>query len=131
MMSKDPSVNERSVLLVEDDEAIVSMLGNMLRANGVEVHEAHDGAEGMKAALEVRPTLLVIDIEIPKLSGTTMLRELRERGLKTPALILTNSSHLINIADATELGIKEYLVKADWEIDQVVDRIIGHLNKLS
>jgi DNA-binding NarL/FixJ family response regulator len=58
-----------------------------------------------------------------------MLRELRKRGLPTPAIILSNSSHPLNVAEAAELGVREYLVKADWEIDEVVEKILSHLKK--
>ena len=127
MNPETPTPHKNKVLLVEDDLALMSMLANMLNVRGIEVLEAVDGVEGMRRAEEERPDLLLIDIETPKLSGIAMLRELRERGLNTPAIILSNSSHPLNVALAAELGIKEYLVKADWEVDEVADKVLSHL----
>ncbi len=130
MPSDGSPAAKKSVFIVEDDTALLSMLANMLAAKGIEVLKAEDGSDGLNRIPKEKPDLLIIDIDLPKLSGTTMLRELRERGCMIPAMVLTNSSHQINVANATELGVKEYLVKADWEIDQVVEKILGHL-KLS
>jgi len=119
---------QKHVLIVEDDNVLAGMLKQSLEAAGFKVFHAKNGEEGRAAATEgARPDLLIVDIDMPKMDGVTMLKVLRAEGMNIPALMLTNFNQPEHVADAAETGILEYLVKADWEIDQIVEKVKSHL----
>lgn len=121
----------KHILIVEDDHVLSAMLRQLLEAEQFRVTVAEDGEVGMKLAAEMHPDFLVVDIDMPKLNGIIMLKALRGQGVKSPAIMLTNLSRPEYIAEAAELGILEYLIKADWEIDKIVAKIKGHLTPRS
>lgn len=117
----------KHILIVEDDRVLSAMLCQLLEAEHFRVSIAEDGEAGIKMAAELHPDFLVLDIDMPKLNGIIMLKALRGQGITSPAIILTNLSRPEYIAEAAELGIREYLIKADWEIDKIVAKIKGYL----
>lgn len=121
--------DKKKILIVEDDAALSALLAGVLRKEGITVIIAEDGVVGLKSAIDELPDLLVIDIELPIFSGITMLRSLREKGIIIPAIILTNSAQSEDVADATELLIKEYILKGDWGIEEVSAKILSWLEK--
>ena len=118
----------KHVLVIEDDNVLAGMLKQSLELAGFKVTHASNGEEGKNMALaEPRPDLLIVDIDMPKMDGVTMLKMLRAKGLNAPAFILTNFGQADHVADAAEAGILEFLVKADWELDQIVEKVKSRL----
>lgn len=117
------------VLMIEDDPLLVKMHRTKLVSEGFEVIEAHDGEEGLKLALERVPDIIILDIMMPKLSGTDLLRRLREdiRGKSIAVIVLSNLSQEEEIKRAMEYGVKEYLVKANFTPSQLVDKVKQYL----
>lgn len=114
---------QHSVLIVEDDQILLRMLANMLKEKGLNVLEAKNGLEGMERISAKTPDLMLLDIDMPRMDGIAMLRNLKENNIKVPTLMLTNLTNSTYIADAAELGVKEFLVKSDWEIDDIVTKV--------
>lgn len=114
---------QHSVLIVEDDQILLRMLANMLKEKGLNVLEAKNGLEGMEQISAKTPDLMLLDIDMPRMDGIAMLRNLKENNIKVPTLMLTNLTNSTYIADAAELGVKEFLVKSDWEIDDIVTKV--------
>ncbi len=81
----------KQILLVEDDLALAKMYQDQLVSDGFEVFLAHDGREGLDQARIKRPSLIILDIAMPKMNGMAMLEELRkdEWGKNVPVIILT------------------------------------------
>lgn len=115
----------KTILVVEDDQVFLEILIDELSKAGFKVVTAHDGEEGLQAALGQLPDLIVIDILMPKMDGITMLKKIRESeaGKKIPLLILTNLSDNQTIDTALENGAYDFLVKSDWEPKDLVKRI--------
>lgn len=114
---------QHTILIVEDDQILLRMLANMLKEKGLIVLEAKNGLEGMEQIGAKTPDLMLLDIDMPQMDGITMLRNLKENNIKVPTLMLTNLTNNTYIADAAELGVKEFLVKSDWEIDDIVAKV--------
>ncbi len=112
----------KKILIVENDTVISKILAHALTENGFAVTEARDGVEGIAVAGAQTPDLILLDIDMPKMDGLTMLKELRKAGNTTPIIMLTNLNNPDYIADAAEHGVREYLIKADWEIDDIAAR---------
>ncbi len=122
----------RKILIVEDEAALLMVLADKFRREGFNVLEAHDGLEGLRAALKHKPDLVILDIIMPSMDGLTMLKKLREdkRGNTVPVLILSNLSDPEQINEATGRGRVEYLVKSNWGLDDVVQKVIDTLEAL-
>jgi CheY-like chemotaxis protein len=120
-------MNEKKKVLVVDDEiALRRALVDVLKSeDAFEVSEAVDGEEAFLAIKEHQPDLVLLDISMPKMDGLTVMQKLKtENALgKTKVIFLTNSGDLTNIATAMSSGAFDYLVKADWDIKDVIARV--------
>ncbi|MEI8396463.1 MAG: response regulator [Rhodospirillaceae bacterium] len=102
-----------SVLIIEDDELLAEFVQDMLEDEGFIVHVALDGAAGIDAAVLRRPTVILLDVSMPKLNGFQVLEWLKTdlRTRHIPVIMLTSHSQLREIEGAIAAGAKGYLVK--------------------
>jgi two-component system OmpR family response regulator len=115
-------MTSRRILVVDDEENLRTMLVAALRHSGYEVHEAVDGAEGIKAARELRPDLIVLDVMMPVLDGFAMCRRLREAGDRTPVIFLTARGASADKVEGLNLGGDDYLPKP-FSLDELIARV--------
>jgi two-component system, OmpR family, response regulator len=99
------------VLVVDDEVNLAKSVKLGLTAEGFAVDLAHDGQEGLWAALENDYDIIVLDLMLPKLNGYKVLEKLRSLGVWTPVLMLTAKDGEYDQADAFELGADDYLIK--------------------
>src|SRR5512135_144363 len=99
------------ILLVEDDIKIASFIIKGLRSAGYAVDHAADGEEGLDLALTEPYDAAVIDIMLPKRDGLSLLKQLRERKINTPALILSAKGSVDERVRGLETGADDYLTK--------------------
>ncbi len=99
------------LLIVEDDSAIQRMIGDYFRHLGYEVLTAGDGEAGLKTALNERPTVLLLDLMLPKLDGLAVCRQLREKLPGLPILMLTAKDDVVDKIVGLELGADDYITK--------------------
>lgn len=120
-----------SVLIVEDDAPIRRALVDKFTKEGYTATGAEDGEQGLAMAREGHPDAIVLDLLMPKMDGLTMLKHLREDawGQEVPVLILTNSNTGEDVQEALKLGVFDFLVKADWRIEDVVERVRTRIAK--
>jgi|WetSurMetagenome_2_1015567.scaffolds.fasta_scaffold11916_6 DNA-binding response OmpR family regulator len=118
-------INSKTVLIVEDDKPMVDLLTDKFGFSGFQVMMAKDGEEGLRLALSKHPDIILLDIVMPKLDGLSMLRKLKEDGWGSlvPVVILTNLSDNEKLAEALEIGVVEYMVKAEVKISDVVSKV--------
>jgi DNA-binding response OmpR family regulator len=119
--------NKKILLIVEDDRPILELILDKLNNEGFKTLAARDGEEGLKAAEENHPDLILLDIILPKMSGIIMLEKLRttEWGKTVPVILLTNLSSDDEeiIASINKYKPADYLIKTDWSIGDVVKKI--------
>ena len=108
MLASDESTGR--VLVVEDDEAIADVLRRTLRQEGHEVRSAADGVAALALAEEFVPDLVILDLGLPKLDGSEVLRRLRNES-DVPILILTARAELDDRVGELDAGADDYLVK--------------------
>jgi two-component system OmpR family response regulator len=101
----------RSVLVVEDDHELRSVLRTGLREEGFAVDTAATGAEALQRVEESQPELLVIDIGLPDTDGRDLCQALRARGIDTPVLFLTARDALVDRIAGFDAGGDDYLTK--------------------
>lgn len=116
--------NQKTLLIVEDDQSLSEILRDTFFKAGFQVTLAHNGEEGLNAALSQPPALILIDILMPQMDGITMLQKIRasEAGKNIPVIILTNLNDNETINKALESGAYDYLVKSDWNPSDLVKR---------
>ena len=117
---------ERRILFIEDDRFIADMYTMGLETSGWTVDVAHDGAEGLRMALEAPPALVLLDLLLPRMDGFEVLRQMRanERTRNIPVLILSNASGLGGREqEARQLGIEDWMVKASTTPAALVNKI--------
>ncbi|MCF6225889.1 MAG: response regulator transcription factor [Xanthomonadales bacterium] len=98
------------ILLVDDDIELAELLAEYFRRHKFEVSLAHDGNAGLQMALENNPDLLLLDIMLPGLAGTEVLRELRKKS-QLPVLMLTAMGDTTDRIIGLELGADDYMPK--------------------
>ncbi len=132
MLERSDTMNKK-ILIVEDESAISDIIANGLRADGCTVFQEKNGKDGLAAAIQEQPHLILLDIVMPLMDGLSMLRELRkdEWGKDAQVMLLTNLSDMGKIEEATKLGVYEYLVKSDWELKDVIEKIGEKLSLIS
>ncbi len=120
-------MNER-ILLIEDEEAIAMPLCDRLRKDGYIVEAAGDGQSGLEQALEKSFDLILLDLMLPRKSGLDVCRELRQRGLSTPILILTARGQTTDKVVGLKLGADDYVTKP-FEIPELLARVEALLRR--
>lgn len=118
-------MEKKKILVVEDDLVLNKALSEFLGAEGFDVVVAIDGEEGMRKAKETRPDLVLLDIIMPKKDGYEVIKEMKEdEDLKgTPIILLTNLGSINDVEKALHLGATTYLVKADYKLEEITQKI--------
>lgn len=121
----------KKVLIVEDEAPLRNAVSDILSFEGFDVFQAKNGQEGLDTALKEHPDMILLDLMMPIMDGLTMLEKLREDqeyGKNAAVILLTNINDPEKVAMATEAGSYDFLVKSDWNIEDVVKKIKGRLN---
>ena len=99
-----------SVLIVEDDRNIAELLQMYLEKEGYAVTVAADGGQGLAKFRAIKPDLVLLDLNLPEVSGFQICRDIKQRSA-LPVLVLTSRDQLRDEVHALELGADEYLTK--------------------
>jgi YesN/AraC family two-component response regulator len=102
---------ELAVLFVEDEETILDCMGIYFKRRFRDVYLAADGAEGLEKFREYRPDLVVTDIEMPKLDGLEMSKEIRKISPDTPIILTTAYNEDAQVEEGKRIGVSAYLLK--------------------
>jgi len=113
------------ILIVEDEEILLTALSEELKQEGFNVIGAHDGVEGVEMAGKEKPDLILLDLVMPRLDGIGALKQMKENPeiKDIPVVILTNLSDYGKVSDALTLGAMDYLVKANYRLEELVNKI--------
>jgi DNA-binding response OmpR family regulator len=119
--------SQKKILIVEDEPSMLSILNDKLLETGWETIQARNGEEGLKIALEQHPDLILLDLLMPKMDGTTTINKLREDewGKTVPVIMLTNVNPDTDTAlkDILKTQPAFYFVKSDIDLATLVEKI--------
>lgn len=120
---------KKKILLGEDDKTIAEMYKIAFDKAGFETVLAFDGQEVIETAKEVKPDILLLDINMPVKDGFEVLREASENMKlyqvlsKTPIIMLTNYNNPQDIDYCLRNGAQNYLVKSEWTPEKIIEKI--------
>lgn len=122
---------KHKILIAEDDKFISRAYGNGLQQAGYEVFTATTGVEAEEVVKKEKPDLILLDLIMPEKDGFELLRQVKKsKKLKDiPVLILSNLGQDSDIEKGKKLGAVDYLVKTDYSMQKVIDKIEFYLKK--
>ena len=116
------------ILVVEDEEAIMLGLEENLKAAGYDVATAGDGSRALKLATEAPPDLIILDIMLPGLSGYEVCRELRDKRMQMPIIMLTARQEEFDKLHGFEVGADDYVTKP-FSVHELLARVKAVLRR--
>lgn len=116
------------VLLIEDEANLARSLQLELACEQYQVTVTHSGMEGLTAAREHTPDLIILDVGLPDISGLEVCRRLRKTGSKIPMVLLTAKGELDDRVAGLDAGADDYVVKP-FSIEELLARIRAHLRR--
>jgi DNA-binding response OmpR family regulator len=115
----------KKIMVIEDDHFLSSLMKARLEKEGFTIIQAFDGEEAMEILKTDLPSLIILDLIMPKVTGFEVLQtiSITPQLDKVPVVILSNLAQDSDIKKAQELGAKEYFVKVKISIDDLVARV--------
>jgi DNA-binding response OmpR family regulator len=96
-----------------------------LEHSGYATISAEDGQAGLDKIRQEKPDLILLDIILPQKNGFDVLEEMNSEKIDIPVIIISNSGQPVEIDRAKKLGVRDYLIKADFSPSEVIDKVIG------
>ncbi len=118
----------RRILLVEDEPGLTLVVSDVLRSEDYAVETAQDGESGFQLAAGEYFDLLILDVGLPKKNGFDVLRDLRQRGISTPAIMLTARGQVVDKILGLKLGADDYMTKP-FDTGELLARIEAILRR--
>lgn len=115
----------KKILFVEDEQALQRTMAEALKDQGYSVISALNGEDGLRLAQSEKPDLILLDLILPKKDGFSALTDLKgsEETKSIPVIVLTNLEGAADVDRALELGATTYLVKANYNLDDVLQKV--------
>jgi len=117
----------KTILIVEDDSNIRELLRLYLAQEGYTIETAQDGGEGLRAFKRIHPDLVLLDIMMPVMDGTQVIKEIRAVS-KTPVIMLTAKAETFDKVTGLELGADDYVTKP-FEMRELIARVHAVLRR--
>lgn len=118
----------KKILIIEDEEDLVKGLKLNLADEEYEVDWASDGLEGLRKALQETPDLIILDVMLPEKNGLEVCRELRQKNIGIPILMLTAKGEEVDKVVGLEIGADDYITKP-FSIRELLARLKAHLRR--
>ncbi|MDP6629918.1 MAG: response regulator transcription factor [Kiritimatiellia bacterium] len=118
--------DKEKILIVEDEEVIMMGLRENLAVAGYEVLEATTGTEGLEKGIKQRPDLILLDLMLPGMSGYEVCRELRDKGMHMPVIMLTARQEDFDKLHGFEMGADDYVTKP-FSVEELLARVHANL----
>ena len=113
------------ILFIEDEPTLQKTVGEVLKQEGYTILEAFDGEVGLAIARSEKPDLILLDLILPKKNGFEVLESLKNdpETSQIKVIVLTNLEGSKDVERTLELGAIAYLVKANYKLEDIVDKI--------
>ncbi len=121
----------KKILIVEDEEILLELLAKKLDQEGYKVLTATDGGKGLEKIKKEKPDLVLLDIVMPKMGGFEVMAKIqKDKELsKIPVIVISNSGQPVEIKRIQELGAKDWLIKTEFDPQEVIDKVTKQIGK--
>lgn len=121
----------KKILIIEDEQILGDILLNKFNSEGYATFWELDGEAGLNKMREVMPDLVLLDLVMPKKDGYEVLEEMSKDAelKKIPTIIISNSGQPVELKRILELGAKDYIVKAQFSPDEVLEKVRKYVDK--
>lgn len=116
------------ILVIEDEAEIAEGICTVLEHEGYQVDIAYDGQSGLDKIMEGKPDLVLLDIMLPEINGTEIIKTVRENGISVPVIMLTALSQSSDIINGLDSGADDYLTKP-FRAGELLARIRARLRR--
>jgi CheY-like chemotaxis protein len=126
-------MGNKKILVVEDDGVLRDVLKEKLIQRGYTVASVEDGEQALRHIAEDKPDLILLDILMPRKGGMEVMEELNQDPelKKIPIIVISNSGQPVEVQRAKELGAKEFLIKAVFDPNEVLEKVAKVLDENS
>ena len=121
-------MSPRTVLIVEDDEAISESVAYHLDRAGYRTLRAADGAQGLRVCRQQRPDLVILDLMLPQVDGWRFTEELRREDSRVPVIVCSARTSEYDRVNGLQLGADDYVTKP-FSMKELMARVQAHLRK--
>lgn len=122
------TITKKKILIIEDEKSMAQALELKLMHAGFKTKAVFNGKEGVELLQKETFTLILLDLVMPKMDGFKVLEILKKKKIKTPVIVLSNLSHENDEKWAKALGAKDFFIKSNTPIAEIVKRIKQFLN---
>jgi len=115
----------KKILVIEDDKFLRELISQKLIKEGYDIIEAIDGEKGIEAIKSEKPDLVLLDLILPEVDGFGVLAKVKEDASlsQIPIIILSNLGQKDDIEKGLKLGASDYLIKAHFTPNEIVEKI--------
>ena len=117
------------ILIIEDELVHLNVMKAKLEYEGYSVLVATDGEAGYRMVKDENPDLVLLDIILPKMNGFEVLERLKKDGSTVPIIVVSNSGQPVEVDRAMKMGARDYLVKAEFNPADVLEKVEKVLGK--
>lgn len=120
---------DKKIILAEDDALLAQIITKKLEQAGATVIPFINGADCLAAITTEKPDLVLLDIDLPGLNGYEVLHRLYQRDVTPtlPVIIISNSGQVVEIEKILQLGVRDYIIKAQLEPEEILEKIYNSL----
>lgn len=115
----------KKIIVIEDEAVLRSLIVDELKMSSFEVISAENGQKGWELILQEKPDLILLDLLMPIMNGYEVLQALKEneQTKDIPCMVISNSGQINDLNRAYDLGAQAVLIKAEFNPDQVVQKV--------
>jgi len=116
------SVTKNRIIIVDDNDYVREQLAQTLTLMGYDVESYNDGPSFLINSIETIPSVIILDMRMPKMSGLELQKEIVNMNIKSPIIFMSGESEPQEIIDAMKLGAIDFILKP-FEIDDLISSI--------
>lgn len=118
----------KTILMIEDDPSTRDLVRMACHGQNFNLVEAENGEKGMEILAKATPDLVLLDLNLPGLSGMDVCRQLRSEGTQVPIIMITGKTDTIDVVVGLEVGADDYVTKP-FEVRELIARMGAHLRR--
>ena len=115
-------MTKNRIIIVDDNDYVREQLAQTLTLMGYDVESYNDGPSFLSNSIETIPSVIILDMRMPKMSGLELQKEIMNMNIKSPIIFMSGESEPQEIIDAMKLGAIDFILKP-FEIDDLISSI--------